>query len=315
MGCAVVLPSLKQLQYFVALYEHKHFGRAAAACHVTQSTLSAGLKELESALDTRLVERTPRMVLFTPMGVRLVRHAQDLLVRARELATIAHAGVVPLSGRLRLSLIPTIAPFLLPSLLPALRREHPALELVVHEEMSRDGCAGLSSGAREAMILALPYDCGDFDYAPLFEDPIMVAMASDEPLARRAVIAAADLPQDRLLLLQEGHCLRDHALRACGRSEGAGGSPAAGSIHTLVRLVEAGMGVALLPQMAVDAGVLAGAQVAVRPLVGVTAHRSIALAWRRNSPHAEDCAVLARTLRKVMGAQPASSPAMEAATA
>jgi LysR family transcriptional regulator, hydrogen peroxide-inducible genes activator len=290
------LPSLRQLQYLVSLQEHQHFGRAAEACNVTQSTLSTGLKELEAVLRMRLVERTRRVVVFTPVGVSVAHRARELLLRARELTLL---GSAPLAGALRVSVIPTIAPFLLPRILNKVSKHHPELELQVHEEMSHEGCANLSNGRSDCMLLALPYDCGDFEYATLFEDPIVVAMRADDPLAAAPVIESRDLPQDKLLLLNEGHCLRDHALKACRRLDQGPRSAPGASIHTLVQLVDARMGVTLLPQMAVDAGVVAGTEVVTRPLAGAEARRVVCLAWRRNSPRAEGLARLALTLREI----------------
>lgn len=291
----VELPSLRQLQYLVSLHEHQHFSRAAEACNVTQSTLSTGLKELEAVLRMHLVERTRRVVAFTPVGVSVVHRARELLLQARELALL---GSAPLAGVLRVSVIPTIAPFLLPRILNKVRKLHPELEVQVHEEMSHEGCANLSNGRRDCMVLALPYDCGDFEYATLFEDPIVVAARADDPLAAAAAVDARDLPQDKLLLLHEGHCLRDHALKACRRPDQGLRSAPGASIHTLVQLVDAGMGVTLLPQMAVDAGVVAGTEVVTRPLAGGEA-RVVCLAWRRNSPRADGLARLAVTLRGI----------------
>jgi LysR family hydrogen peroxide-inducible transcriptional activator len=280
----VALPSLRQLQYLVALHEHQHFGRAAEACNVTQSTLSAGLKELEAVLRMRLVERNRRNVVFTPVGLTVVRRADDLLLRARDLSLVRDGNAATPSGTLRLSLIPTIAPFLLPGILQSVRAAYSDLQLQIHEEMSHEGCAGLSSGTRDCMLLALPFDCGDFEYAPIFDDPIVVAMHRDDPLANLSAVQPDDLPTDRLLLLREGHCLRDHALRACRRSTGA--APGA-SLPTLIQMVDAAMGVTLLPEMAVDSGLLEGTNVVVRPLSSEDAWRTIAFAWRRNSPRSE----------------------------
>jgi len=293
----LALPSLRQLQYLVSLHEHQHFGRAAEACNVTQSTLSAGLKELETVLGVRLVERSRRVIVFTALGIGVVRRAEDLLLRARELSVASHVGLEPLAGAFRLSIIPTIAPFLLPRILPAVRRDYPALEFQVHEEMSHDGCAGLSSGTRDCMILALPYDCGDFEYAALLEDRIVVAARSDDVIARNVCVEPEDLPVERLLLLHEGHCFRDHALMACKRPNYGPKSAPGASIHTLIQLVQAGMGVMLLPQLAVDHGVTAGTDVVTRALAGPDAQRVISLAWRRNSPHCEGFALLAAKLR------------------
>lgn len=290
------LPSLRQLQYLVSLQDHQHFGRAADACNVTQSTLSTGLKELETVLGMRLVERTRRVVVFTPVGVSVAHRARELLLQARELTLL---GSAPLAGVLRVGVIPTIAPFLLPRILTKARKLHPELELQVHEEMSREGCVNLSNGRSDCLILALPYDCGEFERATLFEDPIVVALRADDPLAARPAIDSRDLSQDKLLLLHEGHCLRDHALKACRRPDQEPRSAPGASIHTLVQLVNAGMGVTLLPQLAVDAGVLAGTDVVTRPLAGDEARRVVCLAWRRNSPRAEGLARLALTLRDI----------------
>jgi LysR family hydrogen peroxide-inducible transcriptional activator len=290
------LPSLKQLQYLVSLHDHQHFGRAAEACNVTQSTLSAGLKELETVLRMHLVERTRRVVAFTPVGIGVVARARELLLRARELALLQPA---PLAGAMGLSIIPTIAPFLLPRILTPIRQAYRQLDIQIHEEMSHEGCAGLSNGTRDCMLLALPYDCGDFEFAALFEDPILVALRADDPLAESTVIDPLDLPEDRLLLLHEGHCLRDHALRACRRVEHGRKAAPGASIHTLIQLVNAGMGITLLPRMAVDAGVAAGTHVIVRPLAGEENRRVISLAWRRNSPRAEGFAMLAITIREI----------------
>ena len=250
-------------------------------------------------LGVRLVERTRRVIVFTDVGLGVVRRAEELLRQARDLSAVSHVGPEPLVGALRLSIIPTIAPFLLPRILGSIRHTYPALEFKVHEEMSHEGCAGLSSGTRDCMILAQPYDCGDFEYAALFEDPIVAAVRSDDPIARCASIEPDDLPLDRLLLLHEGHCFRDHALMACRRPDyGPKAAPGA-SIHTLIQLVNAGMGVMLLPQMAVESGVTAGTDVVTRPLAGPTAQRVISLAWRRNSPLCEGFALLARKIREL----------------
>lgn len=290
----MALPTLRQLQYLVSLHDHRHFGRAAEGCHVTQSTLSAGIRELETALEARLVERTSHSTTFTPVGLRAVYLAQDLLLRARELSDLGRATP---RRRLRLGVIPTIAPFMLPWLLPSLAQAYPDMELVLHEEISQVGCEALARGARDCLLLALPYACGDFDQAPLFDDPLLAAFPSDQAPAP-GTIDPADLPAGRLLLLDDGHCLRDQALAACGRPDLEGRSLHGGSLHTLVRLVEAGLGVTLLPTMALEAGVADRATVAVRPLGVPAASRTIALAWRRNSARAEEFAGLARHIRQ-----------------
>src|SRR5687767_8709985 len=212
------LPTLKQLQYLVALRDHGHFGRAAEACFVTQSTLSAGLRELESLIGITLVERTRRVVRFTPLGLRIAEKAQRILHEAEELADMARAAGKPLSGELRMGVIPTIAPFLLPRLLPKLRRQWPDLKLFLREETSQAACDSLHRGQVDCVLLALPYACGDVDCAELFDDRLYVAFPpGTEPPKGNVTPAAID--ERHLLLLEDGHCLKEHALAACNRPE------------------------------------------------------------------------------------------------
>jgi LysR family hydrogen peroxide-inducible transcriptional activator len=301
----MALPSFTQLRYLVALYEHRHFGRAAESCNVSQPTLSVGLKELEATLGLQLVERDRRAIAFTPTGVNVVHRAEDLLARARALSRL---GAPSPSGALRLSIIPTIAPFLLPRIFPGVRHAHPALAFEIHEEMSREGCAALSTGARDCMILALPWDCSEFDHATLFEDPIMVVARPDDPLAQQSSVDPRDLMEKPILLLHEGHCLREHALRACGRHAHEPAPPAGASIQTLIHLVNADLGVALVPELAIDAGVTAGLDVVTRPLTGRKARRTVCVAWRRDSPRADDMAALTSTLRRFCASKPLNAP-------
>src|ERR687889_321669 len=177
---SVYLPTLKQLQYLVALQDHGHFGRAAEACFVTQSTLSAGLRELESLIGVTLVERTKRVVRFTPLGLRIAGKAQGILREAEELADMARAAGKPLSGELRMGVIPTIAPFLLPSLLPKLRRDWPDLKLYLREETSQAACDALQRGQLDCVLLALPYGCGEVASVALFDDPLLIAFPRGE---------------------------------------------------------------------------------------------------------------------------------------
>ncbi|HEV2745980.1 MAG TPA: LysR substrate-binding domain-containing protein, partial [Allosphingosinicella sp.] len=212
----VHLPTLKQLQYLVALEDHGHFGRAAEACFVTQSTLSAGLRELESLIGVTLVERTRRVVRFTPLGLRIAAKARRVLREAEELADLARAAGKPLAGELRMGVIPTIAPFLLPRILPKLRKEWPELKLYLREEPSQAACDSLHRGLLDCVLLALPYRCGEVDAAHLFDDRLFAAFPpGGKPPPARVRPAAID--QDNLLLLEDGHCLKDHALAACNR--------------------------------------------------------------------------------------------------
>src|SRR5919106_1122437 len=209
------LPSLKQLQYLVALREYGHFGKAANACYVTQSTLSAGLRELEALLGITLVERTRRLVRFTALGEKVADKAVRVLREAEELAELARAEGKPLHGELRMGVIPTIAPFLLPAMLPKLRREWPQLKLYLREETSQAACDALHRGQLDCVLLALPYACGEVDCAELFEDRLMVAFPPGGADGLPEIVPAAAIDEANLLLLEDGHCLKDHVLSAC----------------------------------------------------------------------------------------------------
>ena len=250
---SIHLPTLKQLQYLVALRNHGHFGRAAEACFVTQSTLSAGIKELETLIGVTLVERTRRVVRFTPLGIRVAEKAQRILRETEDLADMVRAAGKPLAGELRMGVIPTIAPFLLPTLLPRLREQWPDLKLYLREETSQAACDALQRGQLDCVLLALPYACGDVDTAELFDDRLMVAFPPGAADGLPDVVPPSAIDEDKLLLLEDGHCLKDHALSACNRPElRAEASILGTSLHTLVQMVDNGLGMTLIPEMAVD---------------------------------------------------------------
>jgi len=303
------VPTLKQLQYLVALQDHGHFRRAAESCFVTQSTLSAGVAELESLLATALVERTRRVVRFTPVGDRIAAKARKVLREAEELADMARAAGKPLAGELRMGVIPTIAPFLLPTLLPSLRSEWPDLRLFLREETSQAACDSLARGQLDCVLLALPFGCGDVETAELFDDRLFIAFPPGEAPASAEAVTAAAIDQAHLLLLEDGHCLKDHALAACNRPElRAEASMLGTSLHTLVQMVGNGLGQTLLPQMAVDAGILAGTGATARPLEAPHAFRRIALIWRKSSPREKEFRLLAESLMKTRAEGAASRP-------
>ena len=291
------LPTLKQLQYLVALKDHGHFGRAAEACFVTQSTMSAGIRELETLIGVTLVERTRRVVRFTPLGDRIADKARRVIREAEELGDMARAAGRPLSGEMRMSVIPTIAPFMLPRILPALRRDYPDLKLFLREETTGLACEGLHNGRTDCVLLALPYACGEVTAQPLFDDRLFVAFPDSDVPEPPAAIRAADIDESRLLLLEDGHCLKDHALAACNRPElGAQAMMLGTSLHTIVQMVDNGLGVTMLPEMAVEAGILDNTHIAARPLDAEHATRTIALVWRRASPRERDFRLLADVL-------------------
>jgi LysR family transcriptional regulator, hydrogen peroxide-inducible genes activator len=288
------LPTLKQLQYLVALRDHGHFGRAAESCFVTQSTLSAGLRELEGLIGVTLVERTRRVVRFTPLGEHIAAKARRVLREAEELGDLARAAGKPLSGEMRMSVIPTIAPFMLPRILPRLRTGYPDLKLYLREETSSVACEGLQNGRTDCVLLALPFACGEVAVRPLFEDRLFVAFPENEYAPCPAAIAAAEIDESRLLMLEDGHCLKDHALSACNRPELRAEATMLGtSLHTIVQMVDNGLGVTILPQMAVEAGILDHTRVTALPLEASHPTRQIALIWRRASPRERDFQLLA----------------------
>ena len=289
------LPTIKQLQYLVALQEHGHFGKAAEACYVTQSTLSAGLRELESLVGVTLVERNRRVVRFTALGDRIAEKARRVVREAEELGEMVRASGKPLTGELRMSVIPTIAPFLLPKILPRLRRDWPELKLYLREETSAAACESLNHGRADCVLLALPYACGDVESVTLFEDRLYVAYPGGENPP--ATVRPDMIDEGRLLLLEDGHCLKDHALSACNRPELRASATMMGtSLHTLVQMVDNGLGVTIMPEMAIAADILNGTSVIARPLEAEHPTRGIGLVWRKASPRGKEFTLLAEVL-------------------
>jgi LysR family transcriptional regulator, hydrogen peroxide-inducible genes activator len=304
------LPTLKQLQYLVALHETGHFGRAAESCYVTQSTLSSGLRELESLIGITLVERTRRVVRFTALGERIVEKAYRVLREAAELAAIAQAATTPLTGDMRMSVIPTIAPFLLPRLLPRLRAEKPDLKLYLREEQSAAAMDSLRHGHVDCVLLALPYAVGDVEQEILFPDRLFVAFPKDDPRDPPEMILPTAIEEARLLLLEDGHCLKDQALAACNRPELRAEATMMGtSLHTLVQMVDNGLGLTMLPEMAIRAGILDHTSIIARPLLAQHAYREIALIWRKSSPREEEFRLFASLLREAVPTDARTIPA------
>ncbi len=293
-----ILPSPQQLRYLVALSETRHFGRAAQACAVTQSTLSAGLLALERQLDAPILDRAAgRHVVFTSLGLDLVERARAALTALEAVTEAASAAREPMTGPLRLGVIPTISPFLLPRLMPALRTAFPRLRLYLREDTTSRLIDRLSTHRLDLLLLALPCDCAGAEATPVARDDFVVALPPNHRLAGESEIPVAALANERLLLLEDGHCLRDQALAVCGllagdRAEDEDGF-AATSLHTLVQMVAGGLGVTLLPRLAVAAGIADGTGLVLRPLAGAGAWRTLGLAWRPNAPRAADYRALA----------------------
>lgn len=300
----MILPTLRQLRYLVELVDSRHFGNAAQKCRVTQSTLSAGIQELEDLLGVRLLERTKRKVVATPIGLEIAKRARRTLEEAEGLVEAAKADAKPLTGNLRLGIIPTIGPFLLPAVLPGLRSAFPDLKLFLREEQTHNLLEELSTGELDALILALPMETPNCQRFVLGNDPFWLVCPNEHALAKSKAIEPDDIPTDQLLLLEDGHCLREHALTACKlRSDKEGGGFKGTSLHTLVEMVAGGLGVTLIPEMAVASHLIASADLAVRPLSGEASPREIALVWRRTSGRHAEFMLLGERLKNLMAAK------------
>lgn len=289
--------TLRELQYLVALAEHGHFGRAAEACHVSQPTLSTQIRKLEDFLGLTLVERSARGIQLTEDGQRVAARARRVLAEAEDLLrstrTPRHE---PLSGTLSIGIIPTLAPYLLPWLLDLLRRRHPRLRLKVHEDLTDRLLSRLADFHLDAAMLALPLADTQLESQALFDEPFRFACRLDHPLAAHPEIQLPQLQREPLLLLAEGHCLRDQALAVCGnRSAGRGDDFRATSLETIHRLVAAGLGSTLMPALAARQ-LPPDSPVVTRPINDGGALRRIALTWRASFPLATDLRLLAQSL-------------------
>lgn len=281
------LPTLKQLRYFIALCEYQHFGRAAAACFVSQSAFSVAIRDLESLLGAGLVDRTNKNVTITARGMEVASKARGCLREVEALVDMADEGLEPLSGKLRLGVIPTIAPFLLPRLLPPLRKQYPQLQLYLHEDLTQRLYQKLMSGELDVLLIALPYELAQTEQLSLFNDPFRLAARKDSKLLDPENYASSQLPPESILLLEDGHCLRDHAISACKLSKPDQLSRfSASSPLTLVEMVDADLGITFLPEMAEGSPLLKSTRVKTWPL-GDRSYRQVGLVWRRNSSQLE----------------------------
>jgi len=275
--------TLRQLRFLTALADELNFSRAAETCFVTQPTLSAGLKELEQILDVQLAERSKRHVILTPIGEQIAERARKLLLDAREIEDLAAAHKAPEEGDLRLGAIPTLGPFLIPRALPAIRAGYPKLRLYLREEMTESLLDGLATGRLDVVLIAQPFDIGAVESEALFDDGYHLASPPGWDTPPRQAVSGAELEGARLMLLEQGHCLQRHALRAFpDRDIQQDDSFSATSLATLISMVSEGLGITLLPDLAIDAGVLAGQKVNIAPLADACP-RHVILAWRPTS--------------------------------
>lgn len=292
--------NLRDLRYFVALAEHRHFGRAATASFVSQPTLSTQIRKLEQELGVTLVERTPRRVLLTETGHEIVTRAREVLNEVEQIRGIARRTRDPEAGSVRLGIFPTLGPYLLPHVVPAIRTRFPKLELLLIEEKTEEVLKRLREGKLDAGIVALPVHDDTLHAEFLFEEPFLLAVPADHPLASRPSLKLFDLEDQSLLLLEDGHCLRDQALEVC-RMAGADerSSFRATSLETLRQMVASGVGITLLPVLAVRPPVAPAGNLRLIEFRGRAPSRRIAMLWRRSSALALLLKRLAQVFREL----------------
>ncbi|MBY0565034.1 MAG: LysR family transcriptional regulator [Hyphomonadaceae bacterium] len=294
------MPTLRQLQFLAALRDEGSFVGAADAVGVTQPTLSSGIKELEAALGVVLVERGRAGAVLTPAGEIAVASAARVLEEVADLVRAVREAGEAFAGVFRLGAIPTIAPFLLPRALPLLKKRFPKLKLHLREDLTARLVDGLRSRQLDAALIALPYDAAGIATVPVVDDEFFFLCPENHPLAKRNALSPDQVDANELLLLEDGHCLRDHALAICHPPPGRRADDVgATSLHTLVQMVAGGMGVTLLPKLAAEGGVVSGASVAVRQFASPIVGRAIGVAWREGGPREEEARMLADVLRQL----------------
>lgn len=296
------LPTIKQLRYFVALDKYRHFGKAARACFVSQPAFSVAIQELESTLNVQLVDRTNKNVTITHSGKEVAEQARLVIRDLEGLVELAKENQLPLSGQLNLGVIPTIAPFLLPGLLPKLRKSYPKLELYLTEDQTDRVYASLMNGDLDVILIALPYELKSVETMTLFRDHFYLACRKDTKLIDPDNYSIEQLPQESVLLLEDGHCMRDHALSACKiRNQDKISHVVASSLLTLLQMVDADLGVTFIPEMALGSSMLKNTQVktwSIKP----PSYREIGLVWRKGSMRTSEFKLLGEFIKKHHGA-------------
>jgi LysR family hydrogen peroxide-inducible transcriptional activator len=298
---------LKDLRYLVAVADTRHFGQAAARCYVSQPTLSAQIKKLEEYLGVQLIERHPRRIVLTEIGAQVVARARRIIEASDEIVTLAEMRRDPLAGRLRMALLPTVGPYLLPLVAPKIRKRLPRLELLLYEYQTGPMLEHLQAGDIDVGILALPVPSEGFNQRPLFDEPFVVAVPESHQLAKKRSVKPGDLNGETLLLLEDGHCLREQALEICSRVDAQEKQDfRATSLETLRQMVAAGSGITLLPQLASQGAYGNARGVATVPFTPPAPVRHVGALWRKTSargPAIEAvCEVIAETAGKQVGA-------------
>lgn len=294
------LPSIKQLQYLLALHEHQHFGRAAEACYIGQSTLSAAIANLEETMSAQLLERDHKTFIFTPLGEEMVRQARYIIEKCEEMTAFAKSQGKPMSGLFRLGCIPTIAPFVLSDVMQLCRTRYPELQLLLREDTTDNSLKALAEGRLDMLLLALPYETSTFHVQILAQDPFRLVLHKD--WLNRGFNRGIDYwPDESIFLLEREHCLTGHALQACALEDSRKVNPFfATSLHTLTQMVNNKLGVTFMPQMAINSGVLDGTELISQPPATAAAHRDIGVAWRATSTKAHSYQLMTELIAEVL---------------
>jgi LysR family hydrogen peroxide-inducible transcriptional activator len=296
--------TLQELKYLVALADHGHFGRAAASCFITQSTLSTQIKKLEDFLGVTLFDRSLKRVTPTPIGREILQSARNIVEESERIREVARHAQDPMARTIHLGVIPTLGPYYLPHALTVVHKKHPDLRLLLREEMTPQILGHLADGKLDAGLLALPVTDDSLRVEPLFYEPFFAALPAGHALAKREVLKVSDIMAEKLLLLDEGHCLRDQALDVCGSGSRGREEVRATSLETLRQMVAMGLGLTLLPALAVDAGARQTKKaVEIRPFKSPPPGRTIGLVWRRRAPFPETFEQLAATLKATLPAE------------
>lgn len=295
--------TLQELKYLVALADHGHFGRAAEACFITQSTLSTQIKKLEDFLGVTLFDRSLKRATPTPIGHEILAAARSIVEESERIRELAKHAQDPMARTIHLGVIPTLGPYYLPHALTLAHRKHPDLRLLLREEMTPQILGHLQDGKLDAGLLAMPVTDDNLRVEPLFYEPFYAALPAGHALARRDALKVADLMSEKLLLLDEGHCLRDQALDVCGSGSRGREEVRATSLETLRQMVGMGLGLTLLPALAVDAGPrVSKKSIEIRPFKSPPPGRTIALVWRKRAPFPETFERMAQTLKDTLPA-------------
>lgn len=294
------LPSLKQLQYLLALHEHQHFGRAAEACYIGQSTLSAAIANLEETMDAQLLERDHKSFIFTPLGEDVVRQARFIVEQCEELTEFAKSQGKPMAGPLRLGCIPTIAPFVLSEVMQLCRQRYPQLQLLLREDTTDNSLRALSEGRLDMVLMALPYETGVFHSEVLAKDAFKLVLHKDW-LHRGFKQDISQWPDESIFLLEREHCLSGHAVKACELEDSRKVNPFfATSLHTLTQMVNNKLGVTFMPQMAINSGMLDGTELITQAPGSANAYREIGVVWRPTSGKASSYRLMASVITEVL---------------